>query len=387
MAEAHPVGFQWVMEAKKRGAKIIHVDPRFSRTSAVADLHVPIRAGADIAFVGGLINYVLQNEKYFEEYVRAYTNASVIVTRGLRRHRGSRRPVLGLRSRAPDLRRDDVAVPGRRTWLPASGARGLDAARMRRREGGVARRGARIGRGGRGDLDPDTDETLQHPRCVFQILKRHFARYTPDMVAEVAGMPEDQFLEVARAITENSGRDRTTAFVYSLGWTQHTVGVQYIRTAAILQTLLGNMGRPGGGILALRGHASHPGLDGHPDPVRPAARVPADAVRATETTASTATWTPRAWTKGFWANTRDYMVSLLKAYWGDAATAENDFCYDYLPRLTGGHSTYETVLQQIQGSARGTSCSGRTRRSARPTAGCSGSGWPTWTGWWSATWS
>ena len=350
MAEAHPVGFQWVMEAKKRGAKIIHVDPRFSRTSAVAHLHVPIRAGADIAFVGGLINYVLQNEKYFEEYVRSYTNASVIITEDFR----DTEDLDGLFSGFnPEHRTYDAS-----TWryqsgnvAPASGARGLDAARMR--DVKEASRGEAHGSGGAAaEISPDTDETLQDPRCVFQILKRHFARYTPEMVAEVAGVPEDQFLEVARAITENSGRDRTTAFVYSLGWTQHTVGVQYIRTAAILQTLLGNMGRPGGGILALRGHASIQGSTDIPTlfDLLPG-YLPMPFANGNDSLDGYVD--AESVDKGFWANTRDYMVSLLKAYWGDAATAENDFCYDYLPRLTGSHSTYETVLQQIEGTCKG----------------------------------
>ena len=350
MAEAHPVGFQWVMEAKKRGAKIIHVDPRFSRTSAVANLHVPIRAGADIAFVGGLINYVLQNEKYFEEYVRSYTNASVIITEDFR----DTEDLDGLFSGFnPEHRTYDAS-----TWryqsgnvAPASGARGLDAARMR--DVKEASRGEAHGSGGAAaEISPDTDETLQDPRCVFQILKRHFARYTPEMVAEVAGVPEDQFLEVARLITENSGRDRTTAFVYSLGWTQHTVGVQYIRTAAILQTLLGNMGRPGGGILALRGHASIQGSTDIPTlfDLLPG-YLPMPFANGNDSLDGYVD--AESVDKGFWANTRDYMVSLLKAYWGDAATAENDFCYDYLPRLTGSHSTYETVLQQIQGTCKG----------------------------------
>ncbi len=350
MAEAHPVGFQWVMEAKKRGAKIIHVDPRFSRTSAVAHLHVPIRAGADIAFVGGLINYVLQNEKYFDEYVRLYTNASVIITEDFR----DTEDLDGLFSGFnPEHRTYDAM-----TWryqsgnvAPASGARGLDAARMR--DVKEASRGEAHGSGGAAaEISPDTDETLQDPRCVFQILKRHFARYTPEMVAEVAGVPEDQFLEVARAITENSGRDRTTAFVYSLGWTQHTVGVQYIRTAAILQTLLGNMGRPGGGILALRGHASIQGSTDIPTlfDLLPG-YLPMPFANGNDNLDGYVD--AESVDKGFWANTRDYMVSLLKAYWGDAATAENDFCYDYLPRLTGSHSTYETVLQQIQGICKG----------------------------------
>ena len=350
MAEAHPVGFQWVMEAKKRGAKIIHVDPRFSRTSAVAHLHVPIRAGADIAFVGGLINYVLQNEKYFEEYVRSYTNASVIITEDFR----DTEDLDGLFSGFnPEHRTYDA-----QTWryqsgnvAPASGARGLDAARMR--DVKEASRGEAHGSGGApADISPDTDETLQHPRCVFQILKRHFARYTPEMVAEVAGVPEDQFLEVARAITENSGRDRTTSFVYSLGWTQHTVGVQYIRTAAILQTLLGNMGRPGGGILALRGHASIQGSTDIPTlfDLLPG-YLPMPFANGNDSLDGYVD--AESVDKGFWANTRDYMVSLLKAYWGEAATAENDFCYDYLPRLTGSHSTYETVQQQIEGKCKG----------------------------------
>jgi formate dehydrogenase major subunit len=187
---------------------------------------------------------------------------------------------------------------------------------------------------------------------VFQILKRHFARYTPEMVAEVAGVPEDQFLEVARLVTENSGRDRTTAFVYSLGWTQHTVGVQYIRTAAILQALLGNIGRPGGGILALRGHASIQGSTDIPTlfDLLPG-YLPMPFANGNDNLDGYVD--AESVDKGFWANTRDYMVSLLKAYWGDAATAENDFCYDYLPRLTGSHSTYETVLQQIEGKCKG----------------------------------
>jgi formate dehydrogenase major subunit len=254
MAEAHPVGFQWVMEAKARGAKVIHVDPRYSRTSALADVHVPIRAGADIAFVGGLINYVLTNEKYFRDYVVAYTNASAILSEDFADTEDLDGVFSGL---YPDQRVYDYEA-----WRyqsgemhPASGRRGAAADRLR--EVRRAARGERHGSGGAGAHPaPDTDATLQHPRCVFQVLKRHFSRYTPEMVARVAGVPEDLFATVCRLITESSGRDRTTAFVYSLGWTQHTVGVQYIRTAAILQALLGNMGRPGGGILAMRGHAS-----------------------------------------------------------------------------------------------------------------------------------
>jgi formate dehydrogenase major subunit len=349
MAECHPVGFQWVMEAKARGATVIHVDPRFTRTSALADLHVPIRAGADIAFLGGLINYVLSHEKYFREYVVNYTNAPAVLTEDF----ADTEDLDGLFSGFDPERR----FYGFGTWRyqgdqmhPGRGQRlmGLDRFREERRSA----RGEAHAEEGATHPAPDIDETLQHPRCVFQVLKRHFARYTPEMVAEICGVPEEMFGRVCRLITENSGRDRTTAFVYSVGWTQHTVGVQYIRTAAILQALLGNIGRPGGGIMALRGHASIQGstdiptlfdmLPGYLAMPHAHSNDNLDSYVEGEKTG-----------KGFWANARNYMVSLLKAWWGDAATAENDFCYDYLPRVTGNHSTYETVLAQIDGTCKG----------------------------------
>ena len=236
------------------GAKLIHVDPRFTRTSALADLYVPIRAGADIAFLGGLINYVLTSEKYFRDYVLAYTNAATILTEDF----ADTEDLDGIFSgfsrehRAYDFEAWRYQGGEMRA---ASGQRGVGAERMR--ELRQSARGEAHGSGGAAaHPSPDTDETLQHPRCVFQVLKRHFARYTPEMVAGISGVPAAAFEQVCRLLTENSGPDRTTALVYSVGWTQHTVGVQYIRTAAILQALLGNMGRPGGGILALRGHAS-----------------------------------------------------------------------------------------------------------------------------------
>ncbi len=221
MAEAHPVGFQWVMEAKRKGATVIHVDPRFTRTSAVADLHVPLRAGSDIALLGALVNHVLVNELDFREYVTTFTNAANLVGEELR---ATPRSSTGC-SPASTPR------PGSTTTRPGSS-----------RPTSTASRAA--------------DPTLADPHCVWQILKRHFARYTPEMVLEVCGIEPEQFAKVAEALTRNSGRERTSAICYAVGWTHHSVGVQIIRTAAILQTLLGNMGRPGGGILALRGHAS-----------------------------------------------------------------------------------------------------------------------------------
>jgi formate dehydrogenase major subunit len=352
MAECHPVAFQWVMEAKARGATVIHVDPRFTRTSAVSDLYLPIRAGADIAFVGGLINYVLSTGKYFKEYMLAYTNAATILTEDYADAEDLDGIFSGLNREHRYYDFETWRYQGEEEVKPASGERMDPNAHVRgqlRRAG----RGEAHGSGGASAHPaPDIDETLQHPRSVFQVLKRHFARYTPEMVEQVCGIPPDLFGKVCELVTANSGRDRTTAFVYSLGWTQHTVGVQYIRTAAILQALLGNMGRPGGGILALRGHASIQGstdiptlfdlLPGYlPMPFADGNEDLDAYVRAESV--------PR----GFWANTREYMVSMLKAWWGEAATSDNDFCYDYLPRLTGSHSTYETVLAQLDRTCTG----------------------------------
>jgi formate dehydrogenase major subunit len=356
MAECHPVGFQWVMEAKKRGAKVIHVDPRFTRTSAVADLHVPIRAGADIVFLGALINYVLTEKKYFDEYVRAYTNAPTILSEDFVDTEDLDGIFSGL-DREERLYDFD-------SWSYQSGETRASSGNRRPREQPstgdktersvrVAARGEAHGSGGAAaDPSPDTDPTLQHPRCVFQVLKRHFARYTPEIVEQACGITQAQFAAVAQLITENSGPERTTAFVYSVGWTQHSVGVQYIRTAAILQALLGNIGRPGGGILALRGHASIQGSTDIPTlfDLLPG-YLPMPHIKGNEDLGTYVDAESVA--AGFWANTRDYMVSLLKAWWGDAATPGNDFCYSYLPKLTGNHGTYETLRQMEEGTCKG----------------------------------
>jgi formate dehydrogenase major subunit len=347
MAECHPVGFQWVMEAKAKGATIIHVDPRFTRTSAVADLHVPLRVGSDIVFLGALINHVLSNDLYFHDYVRAYTNAATILTDDFADTEDLDGVFSGL---DPEKRTYDVHTwqyDGTEVQAP-SGEPDLEYEEAVRH----AARGEAHGSGGAESGEPRRDETMTDPKCVLQVLKRHFARYTPEMVEQTCGIPPSTFLRVAQALTENSGRERTTAFVYSVGWTQHTVGVQYIRTASILQALLGNMGRPGGGILALRGHASIQGstdiptlfnlLPGYIPMPHAHSNENLDTFVAAEGTR-----------KGYWAGMRSYVVSLLKAWWGDAATADNDFCFDYLPRLTGSHGTYDTVLAQLAGDCPG----------------------------------
>ena len=356
MAEAHPVAFQWVMEAKARGAKLIHVDPRFSRTSALADLYVPLRAGTDIAFLGGIINHVLQTGKYLEDYVKAYTNAPMILTDDFQDTEDLDGVFSGF---DPEQGTYDFG-----TWRyegtdvqAASGDRDMA---YGERKGQHSKRsvqhsghGESHGSGGSATEPwPERDDSLQHPRCVFQVLKRHYARYTPEMVQRTCGVPPDAFNQVCDWITSNSGRDRTSAFVYAVGWTQHTVGVQYIRAASILQLLLGNIGRPGGGIMAMRGHASIQGssdiptlfnlLPGYLPMPHAHEHEDLDAFIAAD-----------AADRGYWGNAGDYMVSLLKAWWGSAATSENDFCFDYLPRLTGSHSTYDTVFEQLAGRCKG----------------------------------
>jgi formate dehydrogenase major subunit len=362
MAECHPVGFQWVMEAKKRGATIIHVDPRFTRTSAVADVHVPLRAGSDIAFLGGLIRHVLDNDLWFRDYVIAYTNAPMILREDFR----DTEDLDGLFSGFHDDTRhydpsswqyegaDVAAAAGQRDqWSTMTADEQTGSRSEKARRASDTDRGEQAGSGGSPfHGTPERDDTLQHPRCVFQVLKRHFARYTPDKVADICGISEAQFLQVADALTSNSGRERTSAFVYAVGWTHHTVGVQYIRSAAILQLMLGNIGRPGGGIMALRGHASIQGSTDIPTLFNilpgylpmPHAHEHLDLESYISADAET---------KGYWGNMDAYAISLLKSWWGDAATAETGYCFDYLPRLTSGHSNYDTVLKQVAGGSEG----------------------------------
>ncbi len=343
MAEAHPVAYQWVVEAKARGATVVHVDPHYSRTSALADVFVPIRPGTDIAFLGGIINHVVSGEHDFREYVLNYTNASTIV--------GEEFGEAG----ADGLFSGFDADSG--TYDPASwqyeGAFVAAASGQRDQEGELRGRAPSPADDGHDpERPPRLDPTLQHPRCVWQILKRHYASYTPEMVERVCGIPPELFATVCDLFVANSGRERTTSFVHGVGWTQHTIGSQYIRCASILQLLLGNMGRPGGGVMAMRGHASIQGssdiptlfdtLPGYIPMPHAHAQQDLDGFIAGDA--------PKG---GFWGNMRDYVVSLLKAWWGASATADNEFCFDYLPRLTGNHSTYDTVMGQIAGTVEG----------------------------------
>jgi len=330
MAENHPVGFRWPMKAREKGATIIHVDPRFTRTSASANLYVPIRSGSDIAFLGGLINYVLAHDKWFKEYVLAYTNASTIVGDDY-----------------VDAEDNGGLFSG---YDPKSGS--YDNASW-------AYAAPR----------PERDETLQHPRCVFQILKRHYARYTPEIVEQVCGTPPALFLEVAQVLAENSGRERTSAICYAVGWTQQSYGAQIVRAAAILQLLLGNIGRPGGGILALRGHASIQGSTDVPTlfDLLPG-YLPHPAVSRGDDTLD-AYLRQSAPKGGYWSNAPRFMVSLLKAWYGDAATKENDYAYQWIPKLTGDHSHISTAAAMADGKVNGFIVFGQNPANGSPHAG------------------
>jgi formate dehydrogenase major subunit len=344
MAEAHPVGFRHPMIAKeKNGATLIHVDPRYTRTSAMCDIYAPLRAGTDIAFLGGLINYVIENERYFEEYVVNYTNAPTLVSEDFRDADPS-----GLFSGWDEERQE---------YDPSSWR--YEGMSPRHTSVGGSQ-DALLGMAGEGEQhemeeeDPrPEDRTLQHPRCVFQVLRRHFARYTPEMVERVTGCPKEKFLQVAETICRNSGRERTTALVYSVGWTQHSKGVQLIRTGAILQLLLGNVGRPGGGVLALRGHAT---IQGSTDiatlyDILPGYLPMPDVAKNHDT------WRDYLETEtaetGWMSNFPRYATSLMKAWYGESFDAEGGRLFDRFPRISGDHSYYPTIMEMKTGGVKG----------------------------------
>jgi formate dehydrogenase major subunit len=341
MAEAHPVAFRWVMKARERGATVIHVDPRFSRTSAMADLHVPIRAGSDIAFVGGLIRHVIETESYFKDYVLEYTNAATLINEKFQDTED-----LGGWFSGWD---PETGTYDPTTWTYEGG--GVPSAAGRREHSTQAfseKTGAGMMVG-----NAKSDPTLQHPRCVFQILRRHFERYTPEMVERVCGVTQEQFLQVAETLTRNSGPDRTAALCYAVGWTQHTAGAQMIRAGAILQLLLGNIGRPGGGVVALRGHASIQGSTDIPtlyDLLPGYLHMP----RASKDELTLDAYVSGGGAdRGWWSNFDKYIVSLLKAWFGDAATAENDYGFAHLPKISGNHSHFPTMLRAFDGGLDG----------------------------------
>jgi formate dehydrogenase major subunit len=361
MAECHPVAFRWVMQAKTRvkdPCTVIHADPRFTRTSAMANIYAPVRAGSDIAFLGALIHYVLEKhahlvgkkrdeltdprDLFFFDYLTRYTNALTLVTDDYKdtEDEDKDKP-LGLFSGfKKGIRRYDPNSWRYRTEEAAPVREGEP-------ESFAERVGRLIG------PQPDQAETLADPKCVYQVLTKHYQRYTPEMVETVCGTPRDVFFRVAEAVYGAAGPDRSGAICYAVGWTQHTVGVQMIRTAAVLQLLLGNVGRPGGGILALRGHATiqgstdiatlyniHPGYLNTPSALRKHDTI-GDYISA-ETSASS-----------YWSNMPAFLVSQLKSWYGDAATKENGYAYDWLPKIIGDHSHIPIFLQMAEGNVKG----------------------------------
>jgi formate dehydrogenase major subunit len=343
MAEAHPVGFRHPMIAKRKGAKLIHVDPRFTRTSALCDIYAPIRPGTDIAFLGGLINYVLQNERYFKDYVVHYTNAATLISEEFEDAGAD-----GLFSGWDQENKRYDPSSWRYEGTP------IDYASV----GGSQSR--LVGEGTGGHSDPNdgeprpNDPTLQHERCVFQVLKRHFAKYTPEMVEKVCGTPREAFLAVAETVCENSTPERTTSLCYAVGWTQHTKGVQIIRTAAILQLLLGNIGRPGGGIMALRGHAT---IQGSTD-IATLYNILPGYLPMPDVNMDNDTWKDyvegQTASTGWWNNFPKYITSIMKAWYGEAFDpARGDEVFDHFPRLSGDHSYYPTIVDMKDGKVKG----------------------------------
>ncbi|CAL8974688.1 Formate dehydrogenase-O major subunit [Rhodoplanes serenus] len=324
-AEAHPCGFKWVTEAKaNRGAKLIVVDPRFTRTASVADVYAPIRQGTDIAFLLGVINHCMQTDKVQWDYVRAFTNAAYVVKEGFAYQDG-------LFTGYDESRRDY----NRSTWDYEIGPDGYAV----------------------------VDETLQNPRCVWNLLKQHVATYTPEMVERICGTPKDKFVQIARMIAECASPTRTMTSMYALGWTQHSKGSQNIRAMAMLQLILGNIGVRGGGMNALRGHSNIQGLTdiGLMSNLIPGyLTIPTEREPSFDAYMATRGFKPlRPGQMSYWQNYRKFFVSFQKAMWGEAATADNAFAYDWLPKLdVPAYDVLRAFELMHQGKMNGYFCQG-----------------------------
>src|SRR6202050_5708784 len=338
-AENHPCGFKWPVEAKReRNAKMIVVDPRYTRTAAVSDLFLQIRAGSDIAFLGGVIRYALENQRIAKEYLVNYTNAAFVIKQGFKL------PDDGLYSGFDH----DNQTYDKSTWnYEEAGA------------GQAAKPGEPP------SLPPNViyHTTLAHPRCVSQLMRQQYSRYTPEMVERITGIPKDQFLKAADTFTsvrKDGDMKQVATILYAVGWTQHSFGTQIIRTAAILQLMLGNIGRAGGGINALRGHSNIQGatdmggvFDIWPGYLK--APNPTDTDLATYLKRCTPTVSkPEQWDSfNYWSNTSKFTVSFLKALYGDAATKENDFAFNYMPKVDRNYSWTQIWDNMYRGAIKG----------------------------------
>jgi formate dehydrogenase major subunit len=319
-AENHPIAFKWILRAKDRGAKIIHVDPRYTRTSARCDYHVPLRSGTDIAFLGGMIKYIIDNNLIQDEYVKYYTNASQIIS--------------------PDYDFQDGLFTGfdaekrnynKKTWTTEKDEKGV----------------------------PVRDYTLENPRCVYQMLKKHYDRYTLDKVSSITGVSKENLLKVYKEYGATGAPDKAGTECYALGWTHHTTGSQIIRAMSIIQLLLGNMGVCGGGINALRGEPNVQGSTDHailynilPGYLKMPSGSLDTLTKYNEKYTSKSTDPQSA---NWYQNYPKYTVSFLKAVWGDEATPENDFGYSWLPKLDDGkhHSIMHTIDSMYAGKIKG----------------------------------
>ena len=334
-AENHPCGFKWAVEAKRnRNAKMIVVDPRFTRTAAVADMFVQIRAGADIAFLGGLIHYALEDQRINKEYLVNFTNAAFVIKQGFKL------PEDGLFSGF------DAATQeyDKASWNYEAG--GNLTGKSVPPDANTPAGASNVPAG----LPPDTayDTSLEHPRCVYQLLKKQYSRYTPEIVERITGVPKDQFLKAAELFTsirKDGDTKKAGTIIYAVGWTQHSFGTQIIRTAAMLQLLMGNVGRAGGGVNALRGHSNIQGatdIAGIFDNLPGYLKVPTPADKdftGWMTRITPKASKPKEWdSMNYYGNTPKFAVSLLKSFYGDAATRQNDWAYSYLPKIDREYS-------------------------------------------------
>ena len=333
-AEHHPIAFKWILRAKEQnGARLIHVDPRYTRTSARCDYHVPLRSGTDIAFLGGMIHYILTSHKYFRDYVVNYTNASFIVSK--------------------DFSFNDGLFSG---YDPAKRKYSKDTWVFEMDDKGI----------------PKRDMTLNNPQCVFQLLKKHFSRYTLEKVSSITGVSKENLTKVYAEYSATGVPDKAGTECYALGWTHHTTGSQIIRTMSIIQLLLGNMGIAGGGVNALRGE---PNVQGSTDHCILYGNLPGYLKMPVASLDTLEKYlgknTPKSndpQSANYYQNYPKFTVSFLKAMFGDKATRENGFGYDWLPRIDDGkaYSTMHMFDAMYAGKVKGYFCVGANTAGSTP---------------------
>ncbi len=364
-AENHPCGFKWAIEAKRnRNAKMIVVDPRFTRTASTADVFCQIRAGSDIAFLGGMISYAIENSRVAKEYLVNYTNASFIIKEGFKLPEDGLYSGFNPATMAYDKSTWNYQEGGDLTGKPVAPESTTNATPA---HAVVPPKPAVPGQPPPPPptLPPNVsyDLSLQHPRCVYQLLKKHYSRYTPETVERITGIPKDQLLkayDLFTSIRKDGDTKKVATIIYAVGWTQHTFGTQIIRGAAMLQLLMGNVGRAGGGVNALRGHSNIQGatdmagifdiLPGYLKMPNPNDTDLATFVKRTTPTSSK----PAPWDSfNYWSNTPKFTVSLLKAFYGDAATKQNDWAFDYLPKIDRNYGWTQIWDHMYRGDVKG----------------------------------